>query len=122
MYIYIYIYIYLLIYMQGRRRRADPAPGAIIRSCLLIYNDIYMINDSCQSIIIAIINNSCQSIIIANISNSYQSMIIAIIDNSYYELCHLYPYPCPKKFYRLPAVLFCCTILFYKLAWAWAWV
>ena len=38
------------------------------------------------------------------------------------ELCHLYPYPCPKKFYKLPAVLFCYTILFYKLAWAWAWV
>ena len=38
------------------------------------------------------------------------------------ELCHLYPYPCPKKFYKLPAVLFCYTILFYKLAWVWAWV
>ena len=38
------------------------------------------------------------------------------------ELCHLYPYPCPKKFYKLPAVQFCYTILFYKLAWAWAWV
>ena len=38
------------------------------------------------------------------------------------ELCHLYPYPCPKKFYKLPAVLFCYTNLFYKLAWAWAWV
>ena len=34
-----------------------------------------------------------------------------------FELCHLYPYPCPK----LPAVLFY-TNLFYKLAWAWAWV
>ena len=38
------------------------------------------------------------------------------------ELCHLYPYPCPKKFYKLPAVLFCYTKLLYKLAWAWAWV
>ena len=38
------------------------------------------------------------------------------------ELCHLYPYPCPKKLYKLPAVLFCYTDLFYKLAWAWAWV
>ena len=38
------------------------------------------------------------------------------------ELCHLYPYPCPKKFYKLPAVLFCYANLFYKLAWAWAWV
>ena len=38
------------------------------------------------------------------------------------ELCHLYPYPCPKKFYKLPAVLFCYTNVFYKLAWAWAWV
>ena len=38
------------------------------------------------------------------------------------ELCHLYPYPCPKKFYKLPAVLFYHTNLFYKLAWAWAWV
>ena len=38
------------------------------------------------------------------------------------ELCHLYPYPCPKKFYKLPAALFRCTNLFYKLAWAWAWV
>ena len=38
------------------------------------------------------------------------------------ELCHLYPYPCPKKFYKLPAVLFCYTNLFYKMAWAWAWV
>ena len=37
------------------------------------------------------------------------------------ELCHLYPYPCPKKFYKLPAVLFCYTNLFYKLAWACAW-
>ena len=39
-----------------------------------------------------------------------------------HELCHLYPYPCPKKLYKLPAVLFCYTFLFYKLAWAWAWV
>ena len=37
-------------------------------------------------------------------------------------LCRLYPYPCPKKFYKLPAVLFCYTNLLYKLAWAWAWV
>ena len=43
-------------------------------------------------------------------------------NNDDIELCHLYPYPCPKKFYKLPAVLFCCTILFYKVAWAWAWV
>ena len=35
------------------------------------------------------------------------------------KLCYLYPYPCPKKFYKLPAVLFCYTVLFYKLAWAW---
>ena len=37
-------------------------------------------------------------------------------------LCHLYPYPCPKKLCKLPAALFCYTNLFYRLAWAWAWV
>ena len=42
--------------------------------------------------------------------------------NGVVELCHLYPYPCPKKFYKLPAVLFSYTNLFYKLAWARAWV
>ena len=30
--------------------------------------------------------------------------------------------PARKKLYKLPAVLFCHTILLYKLAWAWAWV
>ena len=49
-------------------------------------------------------------------------MIVIIIIVIVSELCHLYPYPCPNKFYRLPAVLFCYTNLFYKLAWAWAWV
>ena len=34
--------------------------------------------------------------------------------NAYIELCHLYPYPCPKKFYKLPAVLFCYITLFYN--------
>ena len=33
-----------------------------------------------------------------------------------------YPYPCPKKFYKLPGVLFCYKHLFYRLSWAWAWV
>ena len=32
------------------------------------------------------------------------------------ELCHLYPCPCPKKFHKLPAILFCYTNWFYKLA------
>ena len=30
--------------------------------------------------------------------------------------------PARKNIYNLPAVLFCYTNLFYKLAWAWAWV
>ena len=30
----------------------------------------------------------------------------------------LIPIPCPKKFYKLPAVLFCYTNVFYKLSWA----
>ena len=38
------------------------------------------------------------------------------------ELWHSYPYPCPNKLYKLRAVLFCYTSLFYKLSWAWACV
>ena len=38
------------------------------------------------------------------------------------ELRRSCSYPCPNKFYRLPAVLVCYTCLFYKLSWAWAWV
>ena len=42
---------------------------------------------------------------------------VAVIKGVHHtELCHLYPYPCPKKFYKLPAVLFCYTNLLYKLA------
>ena len=39
-----------------------------------------------------------------------------------FELRYSYAYPCPKKFYKLPDVLFCYTSLFYKLSRAWAWV
>ena len=41
---------------------------------------------------------------------------------SHTELWYSYPYPCPTKFNKLPAVLCCCTGLFYKPSWAWAWV
>ena len=34
----------------------------------------------------------------------------------------IYPYPCPKNFYELPAVLVCYTNSLCKLSWAWAWV
>ena len=37
------------------------------------------------------------------------------------ELWCSFPYPCPKKFYKLPAVLFHHTKLLYELSWAWAW-
>ena len=37
-------------------------------------------------------------------------LLVFIIIINMAELCHLYPYPCPRKFYKLPAVLFCYTI------------
>ena len=37
------------------------------------------------------------------------------------ELWYSCPYPCPNKFYKLLAVLYCYTTLLYKLSWAWAW-
>ena len=37
-------------------------------------------------------------------TNNNNNKIIIMI-----ELCHLYPYPCPKKIDKLPAVLFCYT-------------
>ena len=36
------------------------------------------------------------------------------------EMWFSYAYPCPNKFCKLPAVLCCCTNLFYKLSRAWA--
>ena len=38
------------------------------------------------------------------------------------ELWYSHTYPCPRKFYKLPAVTICSTHLFYKLSRAWAWL
>ena len=37
------------------------------------------------------------------------------------ELWYSYPYPCPKKFHKPPAVPIYYAEMFYKLSWAWAW-
>ena len=38
------------------------------------------------------------------------------------ELSYSYPYPCPEELFKLHTVPICCLKVFYKLAWAWAWV
>ena len=44
-------------------------------------------------------------------------------NNMMYLSCDMHTHtPARKKFCKLPAVLLCYTNLFYKLAWAWAWV
>ena len=81
---YTYIYIYTIIWYNN----------VCVHICIYIYIYIYIGSGS--------VTYSRQG------EASYlrqRERIRAILDAPV-ELCHLYPYPCPKKFYKLPAILF----------------
>ena len=50
------------------------------------------------------------------------AQVLARLPTNHTELWYSYPYPCPEKLYKLHTVPICYLKMFYKLAWAWAWV
>ena len=103
-YTYIYIYIYIYIALTLRTRDLWTTARSAIRACLL------------SRYAVAFRESWRQHVSVPHRKRGWKRMRLAKT-----ELRYSYPYPCPRKFYKLPAVLFCYTNLFYEPCWAWAW-
>ena len=147
-YIYIYIYTYVYTHIYVHMLRWGPPMGPItspawktasfvLLEALSTNNDKNNNNNNNNN------NNSNSNnnnnIIIINRKNSNNNnnhtnsnsnswktasfvLLEALSTKHVLELWYSHPYPCPRKLYKLPVVLFRYTKLFYKLSWAWTWV